>query len=148
VLATFQSPVPACGKSSGKSAGTGTRDWQVPGTRRQESRRYYSPIHPPMNRAQSRQIQPDRAKSYCLSRIDRAERCSALRGMPSFCAACAFLRPVSLFWIRVHSRLFAVEVFGFRPFHPPQSYGGQASLPLRFRAPCGVNPYSSPAYSC
>ena len=28
VLATFQSPVPACGKSSGKSAGTGTRDWQ------------------------------------------------------------------------------------------------------------------------
>ena len=41
VLATFQSPVPSCGKASGKSDATGTRtrDWKVPRTRRLESLR-------------------------------------------------------------------------------------------------------------
>ena len=40
-----------------------TRDWKVPGTRRQESRRYDFRIKTPANRAQSKQIQPNRAIS-------------------------------------------------------------------------------------
>ena len=40
VLATFQSPVPAHGKASRKSDGTGTRDWKVPRTRRLKNLRY------------------------------------------------------------------------------------------------------------
>ena len=56
VLATFQSPVPTCGKASEKSAFTGTRDWKVPGTRRQASRPCNSHSQIPVNRTHSRRI--------------------------------------------------------------------------------------------
>ena len=62
VLATFQSPVPVGGKSSGISADMGTRDWKVPHTRRPASRRYDARSQIPVNRAQSRQIQPNPGK--------------------------------------------------------------------------------------
>jgi len=58
--------------------------------------------------------EPNRGKS----RNAPAGHCSALRGVPPFCAVCAFLRPISLFPIRVHSRLLPIIGFVVKPFCP------------------------------
>ena len=61
------------GRPTGKRA---TRDWKVPCTRRQESRRYDSRINSPMNRAKSSLIVVNRETSNrALYRLSKA-RCS------------------------------------------------------------------------
>ena len=67
------------------------------GSRRQESRRYDSRSQTPANRAQSRQIQPDRGKSsQNLSRVP-AGLCSALQSSGAWLSRFPFWRLLCIF---------------------------------------------------
>ena len=87
-----------------------------------------SPVRPPTKKSalrlphqhpnESRPIQPNRGKSSHSFRDVWAEPCAVLRGEPPFCAVRAFLRPISFFRIRVHSRLRPIIGFAVKVFSP------------------------------